>query len=82
MLTDKQLRTNIAENLRRALSRHKMKQSDLCRLAGVPQTSFSTIIRGKVVPGLSIALRLSEALETSLDKIVSTPTEKKSQDSD
>lgn len=78
MLTDDQIKANMSANLRRLLGSRHWAQSDLAREADVKEMMVSLVIRGKSLPGIAIASRIAEALETSIDKLIMPPPEKNS----
>lgn len=78
MLTDDQIKANMSANLRRLLDSRHWAQSDLAREADVKEMMVSLVIRGKSLPGIAIASRIAEALETSIDKLIMPPPEKNS----
>lgn len=78
MLTDEQIKSNMSVNIRRLLAVRNWAQSDLAREADVREMMISLVVRGKSLPGIAIAARIAEALETSIDKLILPPPEKKS----
>lgn len=78
LLTDNEIKANISANLRRLLDLRGWAQSDLARESDVKEMMISLVVRGISLPGISIAARIADALETSIDKLIAPPPEKKS----
>jgi transcriptional regulator with XRE-family HTH domain len=79
VITDKTRISNLGENLRRAMRKAKMSQEQLEAESGVPQATISQILNAKVDPRISAVFKLANALETSIDKLLTEPAEKISQ---
>lgn len=78
MLTDDEIKANIQQNIDRLLKLRGWKQKDLAVRASVKESVISDVKCGKSVPGLSIALRIAEALDITVDRLASSPPEKNS----
>jgi transcriptional regulator with XRE-family HTH domain len=76
VITDKGSIENLATNLRRAMRLHKWSQEQLEAESGVPQATISEVLNAKIDPRVSAVLKLAQALETSVDKLLSSPAEK------
>ena len=76
MVTDKERLANLSNNLRRIMLKNRLSQQKLAALSGVQQTAISRIINARNDPSLSVVSRLADALETSVDKLLSAPSEK------
>jgi len=78
MLTDEQIKDNIRHNLDRLLTVRGWTQKELATRASVKESVLSDVKLGKSVPGLSIAMRIAEALDITVDRLASDPPEKNS----
>jgi transcriptional regulator with XRE-family HTH domain len=76
VITDKTKLENLAENLRRAMVRSKWSQEQLEAMSGVPQATISFVLNAKVDPRISAVSKLADALDTSIDKLLSEPPKK------
>jgi transcriptional regulator with XRE-family HTH domain len=70
MLTDDDVRTNVAENVRRLLSDRGWSQSELARHTGDTQQVISQICAARQVCGIGLLARIAEAFDVSLDRLV------------
>lgn len=73
MLTDDDVRVNLAANLKRMLAERDISQAELGRLTGVTQANISLICAGKHVSGVGVLARIAEALDTSIDFLIASP---------
>jgi len=78
MLTDEHIKNNIRHNLDRLLKLRGWTQKELATRASVKESVLSDVKLGKSVPGLSIAMRIAEALDITVDRLASDPPEKNS----
>ncbi len=60
---------DFGESLGRLLRERGLKQSDLCRMSGIPSSAMSNYIAGKKVPTLTNAIAIADALAISLDEL-------------
>lgn len=74
MLTDDQTRRNIATNLRRILAARGISQRKLAELTGEPVMNISRAVRGENVANVAMIARIAEALDVSIDRLVSQPS--------
>jgi transcriptional regulator with XRE-family HTH domain len=74
VLSDSEVRANIAANLRRILDSRGLTQADLARLSGESEMNISRVIRGESTAGTGIMARIAEALDVSLDRLVFPPS--------
>jgi transcriptional regulator with XRE-family HTH domain len=74
--TDQDVVANLADNLRRAMRKNHMSQEQLEAESGVPQATISRLLNRKTETTVSTIWRIASALETSVDKLLSPPTEK------
>jgi transcriptional regulator with XRE-family HTH domain len=77
VVTDQEELANLAENLRLHLAENCWSQLDLAHASGVPQYTISRILHAKCDPSLSAVSRLSRALKTGIDRLLSAPPRKK-----
>jgi transcriptional regulator with XRE-family HTH domain len=70
MLTDDEVRVNLAGNLSRILPQRRMTQAQLSRLTGESQEIISRAVRGISVVGSGTIARIAEALDVSMDRLV------------
>lgn len=75
MISDDQLRQNIAANLQRLLETRGLTRSALARLTGDSLMTISVTVAGKHVPGTGVVARIAEALDVSVDRLVNAPPE-------
>ncbi|GHV78892.1 hypothetical protein AGMMS49944_06830 [Spirochaetia bacterium] len=61
------MKQNYGERLAAALKLRKLKQSDLAKELGIPQTAVSKIITGSQYLDFDLAVKACEVLEISLD---------------
>jgi len=73
LLTDEQIKSNIAANARRLLATRKWTQKELSEAADVPQMTVSVIVRGSHMPGVGILSRIAEALDVTIDRLIADP---------
>jgi transcriptional regulator with XRE-family HTH domain len=73
MLTDDDVRVNVAANLKRLLAEREISQSQLARLTGDTQANISHICAGRHVAGAAVLARIADALDTSIDFLVAPP---------
>jgi len=78
VLTDQQIKSHMAANLRRMLDSRGWSQSELHRRSGVNNMTISEVIRGETVPGIGVASRIADALDVTIDKLISAPPENSS----
>ena len=50
-------------------------QSDLVKLTGEPVMTISRVCRGQNVPRATLAAKLAEALDVSIDRLLAQPPE-------
>ena len=76
VLTDDEIKTNIATNIRRLLDLRGWKQCDLARESGLPEMTVSAVVRQINLAGIGTASRLAEALDVTVDRLISNPPKK------
>ena len=71
MLTDDQVRLNVAENVKRLLDKEGWSQSELARRTGDTQQVISLICAANQarVCGAGILVRIAEAFDVSVDRL-------------
>jgi transcriptional regulator with XRE-family HTH domain len=62
--------TLLAANLRRLRERQKLTQQDLAERSGVPRPTLAHLESGGANPTLSVLLRVTEALFTSIEELI------------
>lgn len=75
VLTDNEIRENLAANMRRLISDRRLSQMELSRRTGETQPTISNILRGKHLPSAGIVFRLAEAFDVSVDRLLSAAPE-------
>lgn len=75
MLTDEQVKANVAANVPRLLVERRMTQKQLAERTGDPQMTISAMCRGLYVPGAGLITRVAEALDVSTDRLTGSPPE-------
>lgn len=58
---------NFSEVLKSTLEERGMKQSDLCKISGIPRSLMSEYINGKKSPTITNAIAIASALNVTLD---------------
>jgi transcriptional regulator with XRE-family HTH domain len=76
MLTDDEVKANIAENVTRLLHDRGWSQSELSRRTGISQVAISLICSGQRLCGSGVLCRIAEAFDVSLDRLVNAPARK------
>jgi len=67
------LATNLASNLRYIRQQRGLTQQELAKLCGVPRSTVGQMETGSCNPTLSVLARLAQALQISIEEILSTP---------
>ena len=73
VITDDQAKINISLNLQRVMAKQGISQRKLAEMTQQPLMTINAIVRGKSEPRIAVAARIAEALEMSLDKLISLP---------
>lgn len=73
MISDKDAKRNIAENVNRLLVAREWNQRDLAGATGETPMTISRICRAQTLPGIGILARIAEALDVSIDRLVGAP---------
>lgn len=74
-MTEDQARRHLAANVQRLLASRGLTQSELARRTGDAQTTISRVVRAENVANLSLAARIAEALETTIDYLIAPPAD-------
>lgn len=77
MLTTKEAKANISANIRRIITARGMSVLDLAKLTEEPQNSVYRVVRGENEPGAVLLSRIAEALDVSVDRLLSFPEKSK-----
>ena len=56
--------------IKKILDERQLKQTDLCRLTGIPSSLMSAYVTGKKSPAILNAIAIADALHISLDELV------------
>lgn len=56
--------------IKKILDEKQLKQTDLCRLTGIPSSLMSAYVTGKKSPAILNAIAIADALHISLDELV------------
>lgn len=81
VITDEKARQNIAANIRRLLEDRGWSQNELARRTGEYPTNISRVVRGVFAPQVGLFARIAEALDVSMDRLVSEPPQENSRKS-
>lgn len=73
MLTSEQAKANISANVQRILENRGMSALKLAKLTKEPQNTIYRIVRGENEPGVVLLSRIAEALDVSVDRLLSFP---------
>jgi transcriptional regulator with XRE-family HTH domain len=76
VVTEQDARQNISANLRRILHDRGIKQTDLARMSGEPDMAISRLLRGQNTPTATLLAHVAEALDVSMDRLMSPPPKK------
>ncbi len=76
MVTNDQVKRYVAENLTRILNSRGMTQKALAKMAGEDEMTISRLCRRQVSPNVAVMVRIADALEVSVDKLTSKPSQK------
>jgi len=76
VVTEHDARQNISENLRRILRDRGIKQTELAKMSGEPDMAISRLLRGQHTPTVTLLAHVAEALDVSMDRLVSPPPRK------
>jgi transcriptional regulator with XRE-family HTH domain len=76
MIQDDEARDNIALNVRRLLDHRGLTQAELAEITRENEMMISRIVRGLFVPNVGTVARIAEALDVSMDRLVSPPPKK------
>lgn len=75
VITDKETKENLAANVLRLLKSRRINQSELARLSGERVMMISRVCRAQHVPLATVLVRLAEALDVSIDRLLAPPPE-------
>lgn len=73
MLTDDQVKANIAANVTRLLAKEGWSKSELARRTGDTAMAISRICRAEHVAGSGILARIAEAFDVNVDRLILDP---------
>ncbi len=76
MVTDKEARDNIAANTVRLLEARGWTQQDLADATGESKMAISNIVRAQYVTNAATLARIAEALDVTVDRLISAPPAK------
>lgn len=71
MITDDQAKALVSANITRLLAARGWKQRDLAEATGENDMTISRIVRGSNVPGVGLISRIADALNVSVDELLS-----------
>ena len=73
MVSDAEARQNIRANLNRMLATRGITRTKLSQMTGDPLMTISVTVAGKSTPNAALLARIAEALETSVEVLISPP---------
>lgn len=73
MITETEVRRNVAANLVVLLADRQWSQSELARRASVNQPDISRLIRQENIGSVALMARIAEALHVSVDRLIAEP---------
>ena len=76
MISDDDAKKNLAANVSRLLEARDLTQMELAEMTGEHQSLISRIANGQNMPGGTVLARIAEALEISIDRLLSAPPKK------
>ena len=69
-MNDQQIKQNIASNIRQYRAKKKISQEKLSDLTGISQQHISNIENEQVNPSIELLMKISDALEVTLNDLV------------
>ena len=78
MTNDKDAKANISANLQRLLAEKGMSQRALARATDDPIMTVNDAVRGHSLPNSAVLARMAEALDVSVDSLLSPPVKRNS----
>ncbi len=69
-MDEKELKQNIAKNIRQHRAKNKVTQEKLYELTGISQQHISNMENGQVNPSIEVLLKIAEALDVTLNDLV------------
>ena len=63
----------LKNRLREERARHNLTQADLAAMVGVSRKTINTVENGVFIPSTLLALKLSRALHTTVEKLFQLP---------
>jgi transcriptional regulator with XRE-family HTH domain len=76
MITDDEVRANIAANINRLLEDRGWSRAELARKTGDNQVTINLICNGRHVPRSGLLARIAEAFDVSMDRLAAEVPEK------
>ncbi len=76
MLSNDDVRRNLAANVRRLLEDRNITQADLARRSGESENAISRVVRGRLLASSATIARIAEAFDVSIDRLVNASPEK------
>ena len=76
MATDIEVKSNVSANLQRLLRDRGLTRTALAQMTGDPLMTISSTVSGKYVPNVALLSRIADALDVSIDRLISAPPEK------
>lgn len=73
MLTDDEVKANVAANVTRLLVKNGWSQRELARRTSDTTMAISRVCRAEHVAGSGILVRIAEAFDVSVDRLVLAP---------
>ena len=70
---DRELASNLAENIRALRGARGLTQAQVARLCAIPRSTVAQLESGSGNPTLAILARLAAALRVSIEEILSAP---------
>lgn len=74
VITDVEAKKNIAENVRRLREAMDISRYRLAKMVGVHTIQISRIEDAEHAPGVGLLARIAEALSSTADDLMATPT--------
>ena len=69
-MSDEEVKKVFAENMRHAMQLRGVSQATLSRITKESEARLSHYRNGLKIPGIGVATRIAEALETTLDELL------------
>ncbi len=67
------IKRNLAQNIRRLREAHNMSQRQIANLSGIPRPTWASLETGAANPTLAVLNKAASALNVSIEELIGTP---------